>query len=316
MKLFGFKGDVKEGDSANPVFIKVEGEDHLITDEAKRHKMSLMFFSSLLIAMCFFPDAYVKSILGVITFAEADYKKIDEFLWVAMLVAFYFALLYKHYYGVAIKKQKNKKLTEEGVSGCETFNRTFDEINLNVKECERIYQVLSEQCEHVDSGGELGKMWAVIDDYLKYIEKPADPLRITSKLDGYAHEIEHIGVKRKREHEIANELLDISRELKKYSDLNRFISKFNSEYKDSWSVELKRLYWDKFDVIHRVFSEKYRIERLIANNNRLYEQHRNEMVSWYKDLSINEEHQKFIYCWLPFLYFCCAEIYAFYIIFR
>jgi len=102
--------------------IHIEAADHLITDEAKRHKLALMLVCSFVLMISYYHDAKVGSLFGIIKFTEDHEIGVLELIPFAIAVMLYHGTVYAYHYNEAKKAWINKvakAIREEKIS---TFN--------------------------------------------------------------------------------------------------------------------------------------------------------------------------------------------------
>lgn len=105
-------GDItkQEAEIIKSSIIYIESGDHLITDEAKRHKLALMVACAFVCMISLYPNAHVGSLFGIVKFTDESEISILKILPYALLVMVYQGLMYAYHLNEAKKAQINKKL--------------------------------------------------------------------------------------------------------------------------------------------------------------------------------------------------------------
>ncbi|QQC97817.1 hypothetical protein JCT86_10370 [Vibrio parahaemolyticus] len=100
----------KEAEIIKNSIIHIEAGDHLITDEAKRHKLALMVACAFVCMISLYPNAHVGSLFGIVKFTDESEISILKILPYALIVMIYQGVMYAYHLNEAKKAQINKKL--------------------------------------------------------------------------------------------------------------------------------------------------------------------------------------------------------------
>ncbi|EJG2229432.1 hypothetical protein BS007_RS15360 [Vibrio parahaemolyticus] len=100
----------QESEIIKSSIIHIESGDHLITDEAKRHKLALMVACAFVCMISLYPNAHVGSLFGIVKFSDGSEISILKILPYALLVMTYQGIMYAYHLSEAKKAQVNKKL--------------------------------------------------------------------------------------------------------------------------------------------------------------------------------------------------------------
>ncbi|HCE2533514.1 TPA: hypothetical protein NKV98_003973 [Vibrio parahaemolyticus] len=120
--------------------IYIESGDHLITDEAKRHKLALMIACAFVFMISLYPNAHIGSLFGIVKFTDESEISILKIIPYALLVMAYQGVMYAYHLNEAKKAQLNKKLKSIREKNFHSFNEFIDKSNDTLEAIEN-YQI-------------------------------------------------------------------------------------------------------------------------------------------------------------------------------
>lgn len=119
----------QEAEIIKSSIIYIESGDHLITDEAKRHKLALMVACAFVFMISLYPNEYIGSLFGIVKFRDESGISLLKILPFAIIVMFYQGAMYAYHLNEAKDAKQNKDFKSTRKENIHLFNNIIDLTN-------------------------------------------------------------------------------------------------------------------------------------------------------------------------------------------
>lgn len=319
--------------SKDSVFVHLEAGEHMITDEAKRHKIALMLYCSILLSLSYFNKATIESIFGTLKFETPI--PANDVLPLIFIVVIYYSVMYAHHYKEAIKAWKNKTHKDSISRNISRFNKVLSYTNNSQEQIlnsdylsnpivegdysRRLFNVKSSIVQSLEDSKDMAKILEhgiprfrptdaedfheileylkTVEDYLMHVMKSRDANFLLYGKSTIDLKLSWLTtMKQKYEYGV---LL-----LEKADDIENYY-----EQLQSLILDIEALYNEKISYFERKHFEK---EVLLNNKIERCIKLKKSMVKEMKNLSVNERSNILLYRDIPTFYVLVTIFYASY----
>ncbi|EHZ2573855.1 hypothetical protein K5N30_002720 [Vibrio parahaemolyticus] len=226
----------QEADTIKNSIIHIEAGDHLITDEAKRHKLALMLACAFVFMISLYPTEHLGSLFGIVKFTDETKIKLFEVLPYALLVMIYQGIMYAYHFNEAKKAWINKKLKMVRED--------------NVKHLVILSEVISSKQDNI----------AISHPKPIDIESEVSPQQLSTTLGTLIKNVESINSDWSQKLEICNELSALKNYLLDIHRISNNTNHLNIHELDELETKIK----EKLTKIHSIIpSENWAIDKAI-----------------------------------------------------
>ncbi|EGR0802270.1 hypothetical protein EX462_11320 [Vibrio alginolyticus] len=314
--------------------IYLEASDHMITDEAKRHKLALMLVCSFVLMISYYDKAKVGSLFGIIKFDGGHEIPVVELIPFALIVMLYHGVIYAYHYREAIKawvRKNNDAIIKKNIS---EFSLIGEKVE---KEIESYSHSELPDCissnTHLSELTKVSKWRATFTSFYREREQffteanqnKARRIRLTniitnrnkSLLDSRTefqskHQsilYEDSAILRGKIDELLTDIGELDREINNYVHLQDKVDVLSEVFEDMDVVvgQFDDVLRDKYN--HYLISHIERQKNVHQNLINLVRQ-REDIVNTMKELSFDEKKATLLYKYLPLAYFSVAMLYG------
>ncbi|MCE9679230.1 hypothetical protein LZP69_08590 [Shewanella sp. AS1] len=286
------------------------GDQQLVSVETKKSKLLLMSFCTLLLVMCSFPDAQVKSILGIIQLTDSNGLTVRTLIWPMLVAVLYQAILYSALFNNTLKTHSNWKLKTNDSDLFESFQKTTAKIDENIWELNSLAGKLS-------SSGSCHSLEKMINEFIESVNDRLD-LHIEPLIKKHNQLSEHIKDQLpyfERTNIDRASVLNHIDELKQVLKMNH---RRHYEYGEGLRIDIpeykSKLQQAKNELVAHIFYEKQRYHNIITRNLAQLEKQREQIIKRHIELSEIEWLDRLIYGWAPFSYVLIVLVYAIWVL--
>lgn len=310
----------QEADNIKNSIIHIEAGDHLITDEAKRHKLALMLVCSFVLMISYYHDAKVGSLFGIIKFSQGHEICVLELIPFAILVMIYHAILYTYHFKEANNAWKNKKLKSFRENKITEFNKLTSNIDrarhlsLNrevEKPIKKIHSELSNTLQHLKESANYFESESKSGPISKHFDSTISELRktawsISQKLnyeDGFNHKQEILRLC----YDVRNQCEIIDYELDKKEWYENRVSKLKVSHQ---LIERLIINFERFHIENYNYYLEQNFDRELSFNHHVKQstKEQNKIYEVLKSTSFVNKEATYIYVVIPFFYFTISLI--------
>lgn len=314
----------KETEIINNSIIHIEAGDHLITDEAKRHKLALMLVCSFVLMISYYHEAKVGSLFGIIKFSPGYEICVLELIPFAILVMVYHGFIYYYHFNEAKKAWLNKELKAIRADKIIELN------NQNIAISQSANQNIVSQLDkpEIDNTKEIRELRVFLRKNLTHFEKLVDKspkfIELQHMIEPIYDELEYLKntsiqpeVDKHKVHNYYNSIHDRLNILRNNLDsisllqegLDR-LKKYNVGLNDI-TLKIDRHFINKYNYY---LEENYK--RSSRHNSQVREAltQRDKLIAEISKTAFNKKHAMILYFYLPALYFIsalCSSLYVY-----
>ncbi len=304
--------------SGGEKIIYLEAGDHMITDEAKRHKLALMLACSFVLMISYYHDATVGSLFGIIKFAEGNEIGVLELIPFAIAVMLYHAIIYAYHFNEARKAWINKKLKAVREQRISKFNMHAESIdNGKLEIIDKTLPTI--QSNRFNKSWQLDSLIRAIDSNIGKESLSEDFTATVLEIDELMYKVRGISISSKSSSD-QDQLKELNQQLytlcdKLYKNLGKekFVTTKLELIKQCYAIlekvssDFDNAYISKYNYyLEEDFKRKQEFKQVILESLSQREAILDEMRSF----KFDERSASLLYAFLPFIYFSSALIFG------
>lgn len=331
--------------SKDNVFILLEAKEHMISEDTKKTKFVFLFSCMVTIALCLFHKAEMMALFGLIRFSSESKIPLITLIIPSLIISFYQFKLYIHYYEESISQWKNKKNNSNKDNDGNEKEKTifkqsfieFNELTDNFHSLSSQVNSMPPQSPQIQFESQISKLNNELTAFLTIVNSNREEHTTWSEGEYFDSNCEKLrGDMLQRIEKIERCFKDLlkgvndnyisnSNALTQLGDLKTFVN--NSYYSKTLiasssqlnafcldTQQLLHCLQNKYNQLHSEFVEDHNKRRKTLNDkwNECIER-REVVINYIKMNSIDENSNKLLFQWVPFIVFYSTSILSIYV---